>query len=105
VSYDEAELRRDRIEDERRHDGRDPVVLRPLEVLVAHGRLDKALRKLKRKMAMEGVLKETKKRRFHEKPSKRRRRKRAEAARRRRKREKAVQVKEAKGRSGSKRKY
>lgn len=72
-------------------DKRDPVVLRPLEVVVVDGRLDKALRKLKKKMSAEGVLKELKRRRRATKPSDQKRRKRVDAARRRRKRERAAE--------------
>lgn len=68
-----------------------PVVLAPLQVVVVDGRLDKALRKLKRKMASEGVLKELKRRRRTLKPSDVKRRKRMEAARRRRKRLRAAE--------------
>ena len=57
---------------------------RPLEVTVDDGGLEKAMRKLKRKLASEGVLREIKKRRYYEKPSVRRKRKMREAARRRR---------------------
>jgi len=65
----------------------EPQVLtfNPLEVEVREGRLDKALRLLKKKMAAEGVLKEIKKRRRYLKPSAKRRKKQAEAARQRRK--------------------
>ena len=69
----------------------DSVVLQPLQVEVVDGRLDKAMRKLKRKMASEGVLKELKRRRRALKPSEAKRRKRADAARKRRKRERAVE--------------
>lgn len=68
----------------------DPVILRPVEVAVVDGRLDKALKKLKRKMAAEGILKELKRRRRATKPSDQKRRKRMDAARRRRKRERAA---------------
>jgi|WetSurMetagenome_2_1015567.scaffolds.fasta_scaffold11994_5 small subunit ribosomal protein S21 len=68
-------------------DKHEPVTLRPLEVYVSDGKIDKALRKLKRKLANEGVLKELKRRRRFMKPSAKRRRKQADAARRRRKRE------------------
>lgn len=74
------------------HDKRDPVVLRPLEVTVVDGKIDKALRKLKRKMSAEGVLKELKRRRRAMKPSERKRKKRVESARRRRKRERAAEM-------------
>ena len=56
---------------------------RPLEVTVAEGDVGRALSALKRKMANEGLYKELKKRRFHEKPSVRRKRKQREADRRR----------------------
>jgi len=69
----------------------DPVVLKPLEVVVVDGKLDKALRKLKKKMSAEGVLKELKRRRRAMKPSDRKRRKQIDAARRRRKRERAAE--------------
>jgi small subunit ribosomal protein S21 len=71
-------------------DGHEPVVLKPLEVAVAEGKIEKALRKLKKKMAAEGVLKELKRRRRATKPSDQKRRKRMDAARRRRKRERAA---------------
>lgn len=58
--------------------------LRPLEVRVDAGGVDRAITRLKRAMAREGVLKEVKNRRFFEKPSERRKRRRAEAERRRR---------------------
>lgn len=54
----------------------------PLEVKV-YDDLEKALRNLKRKVVREGVFKELKKRRFHEKPSIRRKRKKLEASRKR----------------------
>jgi len=75
------------------HGERDPVILKPVEVLVTDGKLDKALRKLTKKMAAEGVLKELKKRRRATKPSDRKRRKRVDAARRRRKRARAAEKK------------
>lgn len=71
-------------------DDHKPVLLRPLEVHVADGRIDKALRKLRKKMAEEGVLRELKRRRRAVKPSAQKRRKRVDAARRRRKRERAA---------------
>jgi small subunit ribosomal protein S21 len=71
-------------------DGHEPVILKPIEVVVADGKLEKALRKLKKKMATEGVLKELKRRRRATKPSDAKRRKRLDAARRRRKRERAA---------------
>jgi small subunit ribosomal protein S21 len=62
-----------------------PVQGRPLEVAVEGDNVDRAINRLKRKMADEGVLKELKKRRFYEKPSVRTKRKQREAERRRRK--------------------
>jgi len=56
-----------------------------LEVTVDGDNVDRAINRLKRKMADEGVLKELKKRRFYEKPSVRKKRKMREAERRRRK--------------------
>lgn len=58
---------------------------RPLEVVVQENDVGRALSALKRKMANEGLYKELKKRRFHEKPSVRRKRKQREADRRRKK--------------------
>ena len=68
----------------------EPVILKPLEVTVVDGKLDKALRKLKKKIAAEGILKEIKRRRRAMKPSDRKRRKQIDAARRRRKRERSA---------------
>lgn len=62
-----------------------PVLGRPLEVTVDQDHVDRAINRLKRKMADEGILKELKKRRFYEKPSERRKRKSREAERRLRK--------------------
>jgi small subunit ribosomal protein S21 len=56
--------------------------LQALEVKV-YDDLEKAMRALKKKMAIEGVFKEIKKRRFYEKPSMKKKRKTAEAERRR----------------------
>ena len=96
--YDEYPLPPDHGQRPRARDPHDPVVLKPLEVRVADGKLDKALKKLKRKMAAEGILKELKRRRRAIKPSAQRRRKQVEAARRRRKREKAAEKRRAQGR-------
>jgi small subunit ribosomal protein S21 len=57
--------------------------LGPLEVPV-EGSLERAMSRLKRLMASEGVLKDLKKRRYYEKPSVRRKRKARDAERRRR---------------------
>lgn len=64
--------------------GRSEVELGPLEVKVHDGRVDRAIGRLKRSMAREGILKELKVRRFYEKPSIKEKRKRREAERRRR---------------------
>ena len=56
--------------------------MKPLEVEVEDNNIEKALNKLKKKMAYEGVLKELKKRRYYEKPSQKKKRKREEAERR-----------------------
>ncbi len=61
------------------------VEFRPLEVVVQDNDVGRALSALKRKMANEGLYKELKKRRFHEKPSVREKRKQREAERRRKK--------------------
>ena len=57
----------------------------PLEVHVEKGNIERAISILKRKMANEGVYKEIRKRRYHEKPSEKKKRKMREAERRRRK--------------------
>lgn len=57
--------------------------LGPLEIKV-DGSVERAIGRLKRVMAREGVLKEVKNRRFYEKPSVKDKRKRREAERRRR---------------------
>lgn len=59
------------------------VELGPLEVPV-EGSVERAMGRLKRALAREGVLKELKNRRFYEKPSVKDKRKRREAERRRR---------------------
>ena len=55
------------------------------EVVVKDNNLERALKRLKRKLERAGLFKEMKRRRHYEKPSERRRRKRQEAERRRRK--------------------
>ncbi len=57
--------------------------LGPLEVSV-EGSIERAISRLKRLMASEGVLKDLKKRRYYEKPSVRKKRKMRDAERRRR---------------------
>jgi small subunit ribosomal protein S21 len=64
--------------------GRAPVLGRPIEVKVDERGVERALRRLRRVMAAEGVLREIKRRRHYEKPSVRRNRKLREAVRRRR---------------------
>jgi small subunit ribosomal protein S21 len=61
----------------------EPEQLGYLEVKV-EGSVERAIGRLKRTMAREGVLKEVKNRRFYEKPSVKDKRKRREAERRRR---------------------
>jgi small subunit ribosomal protein S21 len=61
------------------------VEYRPLEVPVQEGNFHRALSMLKRKMANEGIYKELRKRRFHEKPCEERKRRGREADRRRKK--------------------
>ena len=56
-----------------------------LEVRVFNNNVEKAMRKLKRKVQREGLLKELKQRQFYEKPSLKRQRKLKEAARKQRK--------------------
>ena len=64
----------------------EPVQGRHLEVRVDDRGIDRAIRKLRRLTASEGVLREMKRRRHYEKPSQRRKRKTREAARRRKRR-------------------
>ncbi len=68
-------------------DVHEPVRGRPLEVAVDERGVERAIRKLRRLLASEGVLRELKRRRHYEKPSIRRKRKLREAERRRRRRE------------------
>ena len=63
----------------------DKLGLNTTEVVVKDNNLEKALKRLKRKLERAGLFKEMKRRRHFEKPSERRRRKRQEAERRRRK--------------------
>ena len=64
-----------------------PVLGRPLEVRVDERGVERAIRKLRRLMASEGVLREIKRRRHYEKPSIKGKRKLREAERRRKRRE------------------
>lgn len=63
-----------------------PVTGRALEVKVDERGVERAIRKLRRLMASEGVLREIKRRRHYEKPSIRNKRKEREAERRRKRR-------------------
>ncbi len=56
-----------------------------MEVRVQARDIEKALRLLKKKLQVDGILGELKKRRFYEKPSVKKKRKRLEAQKRRRK--------------------
>jgi small subunit ribosomal protein S21 len=56
-----------------------------MQVVVRDNNVDQALRVLKKKLQREGVFREMKRRRAHEKPSERRVREKAEAVRRHRK--------------------
>ncbi len=65
----------------------EPVQGRPLEVKVDDRGVERAIRKLRRMLASEGVLREIKRRRHYEKPSVASKRKLREAERRRKRRE------------------
>lgn len=65
----------------------EPVQGRPLEVRVDERGVERAIRKLRRLLASEGVLREIKRRRHYEKPSVKSKRKLREAERRRKRRE------------------
>ena len=56
-----------------------------MEIIVKNNDVNFALKKLKRKLQQEGMFRELRNRRFHEKPSVRRRRKVKESERRMRK--------------------
>lgn len=68
-----------------------PVLGRPLEVRVDERGVERAIRKLRRLMASEGVLREIKRRRHYEKPSVKMKRKLREAERRRKRRQRKRQ--------------
>lgn len=68
-----------------------PVQGKPLEVKVDDRGVERAIRKLRRLMASEGVLREIKRRRHYEKPSVKSKRKLREAERRRKRRERKRQ--------------
>src|SRR5688500_13456154 len=69
----------------------EPVRGRPVEVKVDDRGVERAIRKLRRLMASEGVLREIKRRRHYEKPSVKGKRKLREAERRRKRRERKKQ--------------
>lgn len=72
-----------------------PVQGRPLEVKVDDRGVERAIRKLRRLMASEGVLREIKRRRHYEKPSIAKKRKEREAERRlKRRQRKARQMRD-----------
>jgi len=62
-----------------------------VEVKVFNNDLNKAMKVMKRKLQQEGLFRELKKRRFHEKPSAKRKRKLKEALSRERKRLRKLQ--------------
>ncbi len=64
--------------------------LRPLEIVVVDGDVERAIRALKREVGKEGILKALKRKRYYEKPSEARKRKQREAVRRRRRAERRV---------------
>ena len=57
-----------------------------MEIKVYNNDINTAMRQMKRKLHPEGMFRELKKRRFHEKPSAKRKRKKEESIRRERKR-------------------
>ena len=57
-----------------------------MEVKVFNNDLNKAMRQMKRKLQQDGMFRELKRRRFHEKPSAKRKRKEQEPIKRERKR-------------------
>lgn len=67
-----------------------PVIGRPLEVRVDERGVERAIRKLRRLMASEGILREIKRRRHYEKPSIAAKRKEREADRRRKRRARKI---------------
>ena len=63
-----------------------------LKVIVQHNDVAKALRKLKKKIAEDGLLQELRKREYYEKPTAKRKRKKAEEIARWRKKERSMQL-------------
>ena len=59
-----------------------PVRVTGLKVWVQHNDVDRALRKLKKKVANAGIVRELKEREYYEKPSERKRKEKARAVKR-----------------------
>ncbi len=68
--------------DRERRPRREDRELRPLEVPVINGDVERAIRTLKREIGKEGTLKALKRKRYYEKPSDAKKRKARDAARR-----------------------
>ena len=66
----------------RERDKNAPVRVPGLKVWVQHNDVDRALRKLKKKVANAGIVRELKEREYYEKPSERRRKEKARAIKR-----------------------
>ena len=66
----------------RERDKNAPIRVPGLKVWVQHNDIDRALRKLKKKVANAGVVRELKEREYYEKPSERRRKEKARAIKR-----------------------
>ena len=66
----------------RERDKNAPIRVPGLKVWVQHNDVDRALRKLKKKVANAGIVRELKEREYYEKPSERRRKQKARAVKR-----------------------
>jgi|TARA_Y100000310_G_scaffold123195_1_gene121966 small subunit ribosomal protein S21 len=66
----------------RERDKNAPVRVSGLKVWVQHNDVDRALRKLKKKVANAGIVRELKEREYYEKPSERKRKEKARAVKR-----------------------
>ena len=66
----------------RERDKNAPIRVPGLKVWVQHNDVDRALRKLKKKVANAGVVRELKEREYYEKPSERKRKEKARAIKR-----------------------
>ena len=66
----------------REWDKKAPIRVPGLKVWVQHNDVDRALRKLKKKVANAGIVRELKEREYYEKPSERRRKEKARAIKR-----------------------